>query len=244
MATLTINKEKSLNALNRQVLEEIDHAIDTAANEKVRLLFVEGAGEKAFVAGADISEMLNLKSVEAKKFSELGHKVFKKLESSPFVSVAKVNGFALGGGFELALACDVIFATTSSKFGLPEVGLGLIPGFGGTQRLSRSIGLHAAKALTLSGDMVDAEFLSNKGLIYKVCKDQEELNTESLAFAKRVSSKGPVSVFTAKAAIQKGFDLKQPDALTLEQQEFALLFGTKEASEGMAAFVEKRKPEY
>jgi len=243
-ATLTINKEKSLNALNKKVLEEFDHAIDTAVKEEIRVLFIEGAGEKAFVAGADISEMLKLKSAEAKQFAELGHKVMSKLEKSKFVTVAKVDGFALGGGFELALACDVIFATEKSKFGLPEVGLGLIPGFGGTQRLSRSIGMHMAKALTLSGDMVDAQFLSSKGLIYRVCKDLEELNSESLGYAKRISTKGPQAVSTAKMAIQKGYSLKIPDALILEQQEFALLFGTKESTEGMKAFTEKRKAEF
>jgi enoyl-CoA hydratase len=243
-ATLTINKEKSLNALNRKVLEELNHAIDTARNEEVRVLFIEGAGDKAFVAGADISEMINLKSADAKQFAELGHKVFSKLETSKFVTIARVDGFALGGGFELALACDVVFATEKSKFGLPEVGLGLIPGFGGTQRLSRSVGLHTAKALTLSGDMVSADFLSAKGVVYKVCKDLEEMNAETLSYAKRISTKGPAAVATAKMTIQKGYSLKAPDALILEQQEFALLFGTKEASEGMKAFTEKRKPEF
>jgi len=243
-ATLTINKEKSLNALNRQVLEEIDHAIDTATNENVNVLFIEGAGDKAFVAGADISEMVNLKSAEAKKFAELGHAVFSKLEHSKFVTVARVDGFALGGGFELALACDVVYATEKSKFGLPEVGLGLIPGFGGTQRLSRSIGLHLAKALTLSGDMVDAQFLSDKGVVYRICKDKDEMLSESLSYAKRVSTKGPDAVATAKMTIQKGYGLKMSEALIVEQQEFALLFGTKESAEGMAAFIEKRKAEF
>jgi len=243
-ASLTINKEKSLNALNKKVLEEIDHAIETAANEEVRVLFIEGAGEKAFVAGADISEMVNLKSAEAKKFAELGHKVFSKLESAKFVTIARVDGFALGGGFELALACDVVYATEKSKFGLPEVGLGLIPGFGGTQRLSRSVGIHTAKAITLSGDMVDAQFLHAKGVVYKVCKDLEEMNKETLSYAKRIETKGPAAVSTAKMAIQKGFGLKVSEALILEQQEFALLFGTKEATEGMKAFTEKRKAEF
>ena len=243
-ATVTINKEKTLNALNKKVLEDLDHAIDTAKAENVRVLFIEGAGGKAFVAGADISEMVNLKSAEAKKFAELGHSVFKRLEDSDFITVARVDGFALGGGFELALSCDVIFATEKSKFGLPEVGLGLIPGFGGTQRLSRSIGLHTAKALTVSGDMVDAEFLFSKGVVFKVCADREELISESLAFAKRVSSKGPKAVSTAKATVQNGHSLKFEESLVLEQQEFALLFGTSETLEGMTAFMEKRKADF
>lgn len=243
-ATITINKEKSLNALNRKVLEELDHAIEAVKSEDSRVLFIEGAGGKAFVAGADISEMVNLKSAEAKKFAELGHDVFRKLEKSSFLTIACVDGFALGGGFELALSCDVVFATEKSKFGLPEVGLGLIPGFGGTQRLSRSVGLHTAKALTVSGDMVGADFLFNKGVVYKVCKDREELEVESHAFAKRVMTKGPKAVSTAKMTVQNGHSLSMKEALLFEQQEFALLFGTKETAEGMTAFIEKRKAEF
>jgi enoyl-CoA hydratase len=188
--------------------------------------------------------MQDLSSVEASAFCEKGQSVFNMLEESKAISVAMVDGFALGGGFELALACDVIFASSQSKFGLPEVGLGLIPGFGGTQRLSRSLGLHLAKALTLSGDMVDAQYLESKALIYKVAENREALETEVKSYLKRVLSKGPKAVDTAKSAIQEGFSLSFKEALKHEKQEFALLFGTKETEEGMTAFLEKRKPNF
>lgn len=243
-AWITINKEKSLNALNTQVIKELKEAVEKADAEHVRTIVITGAGGKAFVAGADIAEMKEFTSIQAAAFSESGHMAFKSLEKSKAVTIAMVDGFALGGGFELALSCDVIFATEKSKFGLPEVGLGLIPGFGGTQRLSRSLGLHMAKALTLSGDMVDAKFLESRGVVYKVTSDQEALTEEVRAYAKRISQKGRQAVGTAKKSIQKGYSLEFTDSLKLEQQEFALLFGTKETEEGMSAFVEKRRPAF
>ncbi len=243
-AWITINKEKSLNALNTVVIDELKEAIEKAEAESVRTIIITGAGGKAFVAGADIAEMKDFNSIQAAAFSESGHLTFKSLEQAKAVTIAMVDGFALGGGFELALSCDLVFATEKSKFGLPEVGLGLIPGFGGTQRLSRTLGLHMAKALTLSGDMVSADFLEKRGLVYKVSESREALLEEVRAYVKRVSQKGPQSVATAKRAIQKGYSLEFSDALKLEQQEFALLFGTKETEEGMSAFVEKRNPEF
>lgn len=238
---ITIEKEKSLNALNAKVLDELSEAIELSEKEHVRTIVITGSGGKAFVAGADILAMKSFNSVEATNFAEKGHKVFRSLEKARAVTIAMVDGFTLGGGFELALSCDVIFATEQSKFGLPEVSLGLIPGFGGTQRLSRSLGLHLAKALTLSGDMVDAKFLEVRGVVYKSVPDQESLVKEVSSYAKRVSQKGPKAVSVAKQVVQKGHGLKFEDSLKLEQQEFALLFGTKETKEGMDAFLEKRK---
>lgn len=243
-AFITINKEKSLNALNEKVLEELNFCFDQAVKDNPRLLFISGAGEKAFVAGADISEMKEFNSVEATEFADLGNATFKKIESLKFPVVALVDGFTLGGGFELALSCDFILATKKSKFGLPEVSLGLIPGFGGTQRLSRSLGKHLAKALTLTGDMVSADFLYERNLIYKIFENRDELFAEAEKMTKTISLKGPKAVATAKYAIQAGYDLELKDGIDIEKQEFALLFGTKETKEGLSAFLEKRKPEY
>ena len=164
-----IDKENSLNALNSQVLNELKEALETEAVKKARILLIDSAGDKAFVAGADISEMNDFSSVQARNFSKLGHQVFSMFESHRGVTISLVNGYTLGGGFELALSTDIILSTKSSQFGLPEVSLGLIPGFGGTQRLSRSLGTHFAKALTLTGEMVVAEELFEKGLIFKIC---------------------------------------------------------------------------
>lgn len=241
---ITIEKEKSLNALNTKVLSELSEAVTFSEKEHVRAIVITGSGGKAFVAGADVAEMKDFNSVQASEFTSEGHKVFRALEKSKAVTVAMVDGFALGGGFELALSCDVVFATEKSKFGLPEVSLGLIPGFGGTQRLSRSLGLHLAKALTLSGDMVDAKFLEDKGVVYKTAADRDALTAEVSGYVKRISQKGPQAVSIAKHVVQKGFSLQFDDALKLEQQDFALLFGTTEALEGMTAFLEKRKPDF
>ncbi len=243
-AWITINKEESLNTLNSEVLSGLKDSIKEADKKHTRTIVITGAGGKAFVAGADIKEMKEFTSIQATKFSEKGHAVFQSLEKSKAVTIAMVDGFALGGGFELALSCDVIFATNNSKFGLPEVGLGLIPGFGGTQRLSRSLGLHIAKALILSGDIVDARFLESQGIVFKISENKEELLLQVKAYIKRILQKSPQAVSTAKMTIQKGYSLEFMDALKLEQQDFALLFGTKQTQEGMIAFLEKRKPNF
>ncbi len=243
-AWITIDKEESLNTLNSEVLNGLKDSIQAADKEYVRTIVIRGAGGKAFAVGADIKEMKEFTSIQAARFSEKGHGVFNSFEKSKAVTIAMVDGFALGGGFELALSCDVIFATNKSRFGFPEVGLGLIPGFGGTQRLSRSLGLHMAKALILSGDIVDAKFLKSQGVVYKVSENKESLLLEVKAYVKKVFQKSPQAIFTAKMAIQKGYSLEFIDALKLEQQDFALLFGTKETQEGIAAFLEKRKPNF
>jgi enoyl-CoA hydratase len=239
-----IDKEKSLNALNSQVLKELKEALESESVKKARVLFLDSAGDKAFVAGADIAEMNDFTSVQAREFSKLGHQVFLQLESLKAVTISLVNGYALGGGFELALSTDIILATKNSQFGLPEVSLGLIPGFGGTQRLSRSLGTHFAKALTLTGEMVGAEELFSKGLVYKVFDNKDELISFSKKIADKILLKGPYAVYVAKQTIQKGRNMGVKEALELEQQEFSLLFGTKENQEGITAFLEKRKPNF
>jgi len=239
-----IDKEKSLNALNSQVLNELKEALDDEAIKKARVLLIDSAGDKAFVAGADITEMSEFTSVQAKDFSRLGHEVFSMLEQLRAVTISLVDGYTLGGGFELALSTDMILATKKSLFGLPEVSLGLIPGFGGTQRLSRSLGTHFAKALTLTGEMISAEDLYSRGLIFKTFEIKEELTEYVTKLSSKILLKGPYAVHVAKQTIQKGRTMKSEEALELEQQEFSLLFGTKENKEGVLAFIEKRKPDF
>ena len=242
--SITIEKEKSLNALNQQVLTELSETLKTEDVKKARVVTISGSGDKAFVAGADIAEMKDFSSVTATKFSKLGHSVFSGLEALSAVTIAKVDGFALGGGFELALATDIILATEQSRFGLPEVSLGLIPGFGGTQRLSRSVGAHYAKALALTGEMVSAVDLCSKGLVFKTFNTAAELEEFSAKICAKIIAKGPHAVQVAKQTIQKGQNMKLNEALDLEKQEFSLLFGTKESKEGVSAFLEKRKPNF
>lgn len=244
LARIEIQKEKSLNALNTQVLKELLQVLSSKEIESARVVSLRGAGGKAFVAGADISEMKDFSSVQAAQFSELGHKVFHSLEKLNAVTLALVDGFALGGGFELALATDIILATEQSKFALPEVGLGLIPGFGGTQRLSRSVGLHFAKAMTLTTEMISAKELEAKSLVFRVYASREELLEAEAKWSKKITSKGPKALEVSKKTIQRGSALKLSEANALEQQEFALLFGAKESQEGISAFLEKRKAEF
>ena len=239
-----IDKEKSLNALNTQVLNEFKEALKNEDVKKARVLLIDSAGEKAFVAGADIVEMDSFSSVQARDFSKLGHQVFSMFEQHKGVTISLVNGYVLGGGFELTLSTDIILSTKISQFGLPEVGLGLIPGFGGTQRLSRSLGTHVAKALALTGEMIGAEELYTKGLIYKIFDNKDELLEFSVKLSKKILLKGPYAVRVAKQTIQKGRSMGIKEALELEQQEFSLLFGTKENQEGLSAFLEKRKPNF
>ena len=239
-----INKEKSLNALNSQVLNEFKKVLESESIKKARVVFLDSAGDRAFVVGADIVEMSNFSSVDASEFSKLGHHVFSQLESHKGVIIALVDGYSLGGGFELALSTDIILATKNSQFGFPEVSLGLIPGFGGTQRLSRSLGTHFAKALTLTGEMIGAEELFDKGLVYRVFENKKDLIKFSMELSSKILLKGPYAIHTAKQTIQKGRNIRVKEALELEQQEFSLLFGTKENKEGISAFLEKRKPNF
>lgn len=241
IAVITIDRPKALNALNRQVLTEFSDAIgQVAANKTTRALIVTGGGEKAFVAGADIAEMAGLSQAESAAFAELGHRVLESLEHLPIPVIAAVNGFALGGGLELALACDLLYVSEKAKLGLPEVSLAVIPGFGGTQRLTRLLGRSRAKELIFTGDPIDAAKAKEIGLALEVLAP-EALMPRCKEIALKIASRGPVAVAQAKRAIEAGADLPLKDANELERQAFALLFGTDDQKEGMRAFLEKRK---
>lgn len=242
---ITIDRPKVLNALSEEVIDKLDATIDELkAKTDLRVVILTGAGEKAFVAGADIAAMKDLGAEKAQAFARKGQSVFLKLEKLGVPVIAAVNGFALGGGFELSLACDFIFASDNAKFGLPEVTLGLIPGFGGTQRLSRNLGLHYAKYLTTTGAMVSATEMKSRGLVVDILP-QEELMDKVLEVAKAIAKKtGGNSVMAAKNAIQMGFDESLEQGLILEAQVFSGLFSGDEAKEGMAAFVEKRPAQF
>lgn len=237
---LKINRPQVLNALSAEVIENIDNHIETLKSKTdVRALIVTGEGTKAFVAGADIAAMQAMTSEDASQFSRQGQIVFSKLENLPFPVIGAVNGFCLGGGFELALACDFILASENAKFGLPEVSLGLIPGFGGTQRLSRNLGLNYAKYLITTGHMVPADELLGRGLIIQVVP-QDQLMNQCMEIAKTITKKGPTAIKAAKLAIHEGFNKSLDKGLKLEEDYFAYLFSNQESKEGMSAFLEKR----
>ncbi|MFN8790439.1 MAG: enoyl-CoA hydratase/isomerase family protein [Bdellovibrionales bacterium] len=241
--TLTINRPDSLNALNLQVLNEMGEAlrfISEMKYEDARALIITGSGAKAFVAGADIKEMAALSSDEAVQFAKKGQSVFHELELLKIPVIAAVNGFALGGGLELALSCDFIFASDNAKLGLPEVSLGLIPGFGGTVRLSRAVGLRKARELIFSGDMITAQEALAMGLVNRVVPQAELLPTVQKRL-ESILSRGPIAVGRAKASIQATWDLQIDEAMVCEADHFGHLFDTEDTREGLTAFLEKRK---
>jgi enoyl-CoA hydratase len=241
IGTLTINRPKQLNALDVATLTEIAQALELARAQpaEVRAVILTGAGEKAFVAGADIAAMSKLGPPEAREFAALGHRTLNALEALPVVTIAAVNGFALGGGCELAMACDLIYASEKARFGQPEVNHGLIPGFGGTQRLIRRVGLMRAKEMIFSGEVYDAATARVLGLCLEVVPPEKLLEL-ARAKAKLIASRGPAAVATCKRVMQQGADQLLPQALDAERLAFAGLFGTPETREGMAAFLEKR----
>lgn len=241
IAVITINRPKFLNALNTEVLKELSAAIDiTAADSAVRAVIVTGAGEKAFVAGADIAEMQNKDVLEGREFSSLGNKIFSKLENLTKPVIAAVNGFALGGGCELAMACDIRIAGDKAKFGQPEVGLGIMTGFGGSQRLARLIGAGRAKELLFTGEMINAERAYEIGLVNRVV-DSTEVLEEAKKMAQMIASKAPLGVSFTKKAVNEGLNLDLERALSLEAELFGSLFSTKDQTVGMTAFLEKRQ---
>lgn len=245
VAVLTIAREKQLNALNAATLREMEAALSplSAPGGAARALIVTGAGEKAFVAGADIGEMASMTPAQAREFSALGHRVLGMLEGLPLPTLAAVNGYALGGGCELALACDLIYASEKAKFGQPEVNLGVIPGFGGTQRLTRLLGRARAKELCFTGDVIDAARAKEIGLALDVLPPAK-LMEHCRDVARRIGAKGPLAVAQAKRVIEWGADADLRAANELERQAFALLFGSEDQKEGMKAFLEKRPPRF
>lgn len=239
---LTISRPKALNALNSQFFKELNYVLDTYSdNRDVSVMIITGDG-KAFVAGADIQEMHGMTELEGKEFALIGQKTFDRLENLPFPTIAAVNGFALGGGCELSMACDIRIASEYAKFGQPEVNLGLIPGYAGTQRLSRLIGLSNALYLLYTADIIDAQQALKFGLVQKVVS-ADDLLPECEKIALKIASKGPKAIKKVKSVTRAGFEMNFDDALKLEAEEFGKLFND-EAQEGTAAFLEKRKPNW
>lgn len=241
IATLTINQPKSLNALTTEVLSEIGQAIEEVENNlDIRALIITGAGEKSFVAGANIVEMKDKNALEGEIFGRLGNEVFYKLSTLRQPTIAAVNGFALGGGCELAMACDIRLASENALFGQPEVGLGITPGFGGTQRLARLVGPGIAKELIYSARNVKAAEAKEIGLVNRVVA-LEELLPEAKKLAGKIAKQAPLAVEKAKEMINKGLDLPLAAGIDVEVQGFGLLFSTEDQKAGMTAFVNKEK---
>jgi len=242
IAVITVNRPKVLNALNARTIREIHECADEmAADETVRAAVLTGGGDKSFVAGADISELRNADRNGGLEISRLGQAAFNAVESLPKPVVAAVNGYALGGGCELAMACDFRIASVRAKFGQPEVTLGLIPGYGGTQRLSRLVGKGMAKKLILTGEIIDAEEAFRIGLVERVVP-HEELMKEAEGLALKMAGLAPVALRLAKRAVDSGFDVGLEQALGLEKELFGDVCATDDKNEGTGAFIEKRKP--
>ncbi len=246
VARVTINRPDKMNALNHQTLVELGAALDDVkADDAIRVLVVTGSGDKAFVAGADIGELLEVagKSEEAASLAGFGQSVFRKLDDLGKPSVAMINGFALGGGSELALACTLRTASTTARMGLPEVSLGIIPGYGGSQRLARIAGLGVAREWILTGDMVAAEEAHRVGVINRLFAP-EELEAGTAKLVKSMLNKGPLALGFGLSAILRGWDMTQAEGEALETEFFGKASETEDMAEGMSAFLEKRKADF
>jgi len=244
LATITINRPKALNALNSKVLTELDGILDRLnEDDEVRVVILTGSGEKAFVAGADIAEMSQMSPLEGAGFSRFGQLVFKKVQDLKKPVIAAVNGFALGGGSELALASDFIYASDNAKFGVPEVTLGIFPGFGGTQRLPRLLGKGQAKEMILTGKMISAQEAYEIGMVNKVMP-LSELMEAVKKVALQIAKNGPIAVSIAKNLVDVGYDIPLDDGCLMESRSFGMCCATEDKKEGMKAFLEKRKPEF
>lgn len=244
LCTVRVNRPQALNALNPEVLLELGtFAHEINKNPEIKAVIITGAGEKAFVAGADIAAMKEMTALQAKEFCDLGHRVMKLIESAHKPVIAAVNGFCLGGGLELALSCDFIYASENAKLGLPEVNLGIFPGFGGTQRLSRLIGKNKAKELIFTAKMLSAAEAKEWGILNKVTSPADLLK-EVEATAREIMKKGPIAVQLAKQAVNQGTDLDINSGLAIEKALFPTVFSTDDKLEGVSAFLEKRKAEF
>ncbi len=242
--TVRINRPAALNALNPEVLSELCtffHEVNK--NSEIRAVVITGAGDKAFIAGADIAAMKNMTSIEAKQFCDLGHRVMKQIQNAHKPVIAAVNGFCLGGGLELALSCDFIYASENAKLGLPEANLGIFPGFGGTQRLPRLIGKNKAKELIFTARMLSAADALSWGIVNKVTAPADLLK-EVETTAREIMKKGPVAIQLAKQSVNEGTDLDINSGLAIEQALFPTVFSTEDKLEGITAFLEKRKAEF
>lgn len=239
---IKISRVEALNALNKEVLKSLDEALEKAREDvEIGGIIITGEGEKAFVAGADIKEFSNYTPNQAKIMSEEGQKLFSKIENFKKPVLAAVNGFALGGGCELAMSCHIRIASKNAKFGQPEVNLGIIPGYGGTQRLPRLIGMGRALELILTGKMIDAEEAYRIGLVNKVVEPQELLE-EAKKILNQIIEKAPIALELALKSVISGMEMSKEDGLKLEAANFALSFSTEDMKEGVSAFLEKRKP--
>lgn len=244
IGTVSINRPKALNALNTETLSQLQQVFrDLEGDPAVRVVILTGAGDRAFVAGADILEMKDMSCLEAVRFSEFGHATLAQIEGLAKPVIAAVNGFALGGGLEIALACDFVFASEKAKFGLPEVTLGIFPGWGGTQRLPRLIGKARAKELILTGSMISAEEAREWGIVNRIFS-AESLLEETRKVAKKIASNGPIAVQLAKTTIDQAHDLPLAAGSHMAAVSFGNCFTTKDQKEGMTSFLEKRKPQF
>ncbi|MGA1846098.1 enoyl-CoA hydratase/isomerase family protein [Deferribacter abyssi] len=245
IAFLIISRPKALNALNSDVLSELECALyDLENNNDVKCIIITGDGDKAFVAGADIKEMLGMDAIAAAAFAKKGHRIIRFIRKMQKPVIAAVNGYALGGGFELALACDIIYASENAKLGFPEVTLGIMPGFGGTQNLVRVCGEKVANELIFTGKMISAVRAKELNVVCEVLKDKDSLMEKALETAKKIAFNSPKGVAFAKNAILTGVNMNLSEALDYESTLFGLLFNTEDQKEGMSAFVEKRKAEF
>lgn len=242
VGVVTINRPKALNALNSGVLEELEATFDQVDLETTRVIILTGAGTKSFVAGADIAEMSTLTKEEGEAFGKKGNDVFRKIETFPLPVIATVNGFALGGGCEISMSCDIRICSENAVFGQPEVGLGITPGFGGTQRLARIIGVGKAKEMIYSASNIKAEEAYRIGLVNAVYS-QEELMDMAKKLANKIARNAPIAVRACKSAMNEGLDVDMDKAIVVEEKAFGSCFETEDQVEGMKAFLEKRKVE-
>lgn len=243
VAVLKINRPDALNALNTEVLSELDRAVDQLdEDDEVRVVVITGEG-RAFVAGADIGEMATLNMTEGRSFGQKGQKLYRKIEKMEKPTIAAVNGFALGGGCELAMACDIRYASETAIFGQPEVGLGITPGFSGTQRLTQLVGKGLATEIILSANNIDANRAKEIGLVNRVTAP-EELMTETMKLAEKIASNAPLAVRWANSAIRRGMEADTDTGIAIEGDLFGMCFATADQKEGMKAFLERRKAEF
>jgi len=244
IVTLTLHRPDKLNALNAKLVSELLTAFRALdRDEGVRCAILTGAGDKAFAAGADIAAMAEMTVAQAKQFSEAGHAVGEAIENAHFPVIGAINGFALGGGCELALCCDFLYASDKAKLGQPEVNLGVMPGFGGTQRLARRVGIGRARELCFTGDMIGAEEALRIGLVNAVVP-HAELLPKVVAIAEKIAAKGPLAIRACKRTMHRGQDVPLPVANELESTAFSALFGSADQKEGMGAFLQKRTPAF
>jgi enoyl-CoA hydratase len=244
IATLTLNRPDKLNALSPALLRELLEAVEGAsADPSIRVAILTGAGDKAFAAGADIEAMSGMTAAQARDLAELGHKVGAAIEQARLPFLAAVNGFALGGGCELAMCCDIVYASDRARLGQPEVNLGIVPGFGGTQRLARRVGVGRAREMCMTGEPVTAEEAHRMGLVDAVLP-HAELGARVRQTAAKLAAKAPLAIAAIKRIILRGQDVPLPTANEVELAYFSSLFGTEDQREGMQAFIEKRPPRF